>query len=170
MRYLALMLFITFLVAWSAPATAQLFKSKPKAPPAQRIGELLVQAKSDPDERKRAAAAEELRDFDAKANPEIVSILADVARTDAKPGVRQEAIESLAKIRPVSIIAGQTLERAAAQDDSWKIRWQAKSALVRYQMAGYHPPKNQPNANNPPARQAGTAAGRAASKCGDCAL
>lgn len=154
MRCLTLTLLITFVFAWSAPADAQLFRSKPKttAPPpaAQRIGELIVQAKSDPDERKRAAAAEELREFDAKAHPEIVSILADVARTDAKPGVRQEALESLAKIRPVSIVAGQALERAAAQDDSWRVRWQAKTALLRYQLAGYHPPKNEPNGNNAP--------------------
>lgn len=150
MRRLALMLLITFLFTWSAPANAQLFRSKPKAPPAQRIGELIVQAKSDPDERKRAAAAGELRDFDAKEHPEVVSILADVARNDTKPGVRQEALDSLARIRPVSIIAGQTLEHAAAKDDSWKVRWQAKSALVRYQLAGYQPPKNEPNANNAP--------------------
>jgi hypothetical protein len=150
------MLLITFLVAWSASAHAQLFRNRTKAPPAaQRVGELIVQAKSDPDERKRATAAGELRDFDAKTYPEIVSVLADVARTDTKPNVRHEALESLSRIRPVTIMAGQALERAASSDDSWKVRWQAKSALMRYQIAGYHPAKNQANgkdqanANNP---------------------
>ncbi|MCI0680752.1 MAG: HEAT repeat domain-containing protein [Gemmataceae bacterium] len=155
MRSRALLVLITFLVAWSAPANAQLFSRKPspppvRTPPAQRIGELIVQAKSDRDERKRAAAAEELREFDTKTHPEIISVLADVARSDASAGVRQEALESLAKIRPVSILAGQTLERAAAGDDSWKVRWQAKAALLRYQLAGYHPPKDLPDADLAP--------------------
>ena len=44
----------------------------------------------------------ELRQFDTKAFPDIVPILADVLRTDAKASVRLEAAQSLARIRPVS--------------------------------------------------------------------
>src|SRR5262245_50115312 len=129
MKKLALAILITFTLSWLAPAHAQLFSRKPKAPasPGQRVNELILIAKTDTDEHKRAAAAVELREFDTQTYPEIVSVLVDVARTDAKPGVRGEALASLAKIRPVSQPAGQTLEWAAANDDSFKVRWQAKT-------------------------------------------
>lgn len=133
--------------AWMTPADAQLFGRKPKSPPTQRVAELIGQAKADPSESKRAAAAEELRDFDAKTFPEIVPVLIDVARSDKSAAVRHEALDSLARIRPVSQGAGQTLEWAAAHDDSWRNRWQAKTALTRYQWAGYHASKN--DAKNP---------------------
>src|SRR6266496_1217907 len=151
MRKLVAAVLITLPIAWLAPANAQLFSRKPKTPPAQRVPELLAQAKADPDERKRAAAAEELREFDTKSYPEIVIVLADIARTDAKSSVRYEAVSSLAKIRPVSPIAGQTLEWASAHDVALKVRWEAKSSLMGYRWAGYHTPKNDPQAGNTPA-------------------
>src|SRR4051794_36182747 len=121
---------ITIPILWQTPAEAQfgLFSKKAKTPPAQRVPELIVQAKTDPDERKRAAAVEEMRDFDTKTFMEIVPVLVDVARSDAKASVRLEAVNSLARIRPVSQQAGQMLEQAAAHDESWKVRWQAKSS------------------------------------------
>lgn len=149
MKKLTLALLITFSLAWLAPADAQLFSRKPKTPPAQRLGELIVQVKTDADEGKRAAAAEELREFDVKKFPEIVPVLIDVARHDKKASVRHDALDSLAKIRPVSQGAGQMLEWAAQHDDAWRNRWLAKSALMRYQWAGYHAPKNE--AKGPPA-------------------
>jgi HEAT repeats len=148
MRKLVAALLITVPIAWLAPANAQLFNRKPKTPPAQRVPELIVQAKADPDERKRAAAAEELREFDTKTYPEIVQVLADVARTDPKTGVRYEAISSLAKLRPVSQLGGQTLEWAAVHDVALKVRWEAKSSLMSYRWAGYHSAKNDPKTGN----------------------
>jgi len=153
-----LALSFTLALIWSAPADAQIFGKKTKTPPGQRIGELIVQAKSDPSESKRAAAAEELRDYDAKSHPEVVPLLIDVARSDKSAAVRLEAVDSLSRIRPVSQSAGQAIEWAAAHDDSWKVRWHAKTALTRYQWAGYRAGKNDgkaptttsPATNEPP--------------------
>jgi hypothetical protein len=156
MKTHAPLLFITFTLAWLAPAEAQLFNRKPKTPAPQRVGELIVQAKSDQDERKRAAAAAELRDFDGRAHPEIVPVLVDIARTDSKASVRLEAISSLARVRPISQDAGQALEWAATHDESWKVRFQAKSSLTRYQWAGYGNNRKEsptPNINLPPSTQ-----------------
>lgn len=156
MRKLTLMALITLPIAWLPPADAQIFGRKPKTPPEQRVAELIFQAKADPDEHKRTAAAEELREFDGKAFPQIVPTLVDIARSDPKAGVRLEAVSSLAKIRPVSQAAGQTLEWSAAHDDAWKVRWHAKSSLMRYQLAGYHAGKSDANATKaalPPATQ-----------------
>src|SRR5262245_63620017 len=105
-----LALSFTLALIWSAPADAQIFGKKTKTPPGQRIGELIVQAKSDPSESKRAAAAEELRDYDAKSHPEVVPLLIDVARSDKSAAVRLEAVDSLSRIRPVSQSAGQAIE------------------------------------------------------------
>ncbi len=155
MKKFAWAFLITIPLLWQTNAEAQfgLFNKKPKAPPAQRVPELILQAKTDPDERKRAAAVEELREFDTKTFQEVVPVLADVAKSDSKAGVRLEAINSLAKIRPVSQQAGQAMEWASQHDDSWKVRWQAKSALLRYGWSGYHAGKNEmPNAApQPPA-------------------
>jgi hypothetical protein len=101
------------------------------------VPELIVLVKTDADERKRAQAAEELRDFDATTFSEIVPVLADVALHDKKPNVRFEAVTSLARIRPVSQLAGQALEKAAAEDDSLRVRVHAKAALPKYYLAGY---------------------------------
>ena len=149
MKKLLLGLLVTFPLACLSPAQAQLFNRKPKTPAPQRVAELIVQARTDADERKRAAAAEELRDFDAKTYSEIVPVLVDLARSDPKASVRLEAISSLAKIRPVSQSAGQTLEWAAGNDESWKVRWQAKSSLVGYKWSGYQAGKNEPATSLP---------------------
>ena len=138
-----------FLVAWIwvAQAPAQLiFGKKAKANPTQRVPELILIVKTDPDERKRASAAEELRDYDAAKFTEIVPMLADVALQDKKQSVRLEAVASLAKIRPVSTIAGQALEKAAADDESIRVRWQAKTALSKYHLAGYVSRKSESGA------------------------
>jgi hypothetical protein len=50
--------------------------------------------------------------------------------------VRLEAIQSLAKLRPVSQQAGLTLEQAA-HDDSMRVRMQARTLLFQYRLAGY---------------------------------
>src|SRR5262245_42715391 len=148
MRKLVAALLVTVPIVWLAPANAQLFNHKSKTPAAQRVPELIVQAKADPDERKRAAAAEELREYDTKRYPAIVHVLADGARTDPNTGVRYEAISSLAKIRPVSQLGGQTLEWAAVHDVALKVRWEAKSSLMSYRWAGYHSAKNDPKTGN----------------------
>ncbi len=119
-------------------AHAQFFfkKAAPKVP-AQRVPELLTTLRGDPDERRRANAAEELREYDIKAFPEIVPTLAESAVRDTKSSVRSDALSSLSRIRPVTNVAGKALEHAAANDSHWPNRVQAKSALIRYQWSGY---------------------------------
>jgi hypothetical protein len=150
MKKFLLSLLVTFPVACLAPADAQLFLRRPKAPSPQRVPDLIVQVKTDQDERKRAGAATELREFDAKTYPDVVAVLVDVARSDPSATVRLEALASLANIRPISPAAGQMLEWAAAQDESWKVRWQAKSSLLSYRWAGYQGNPSDPKGNFTP--------------------
>ena len=57
--------------------------------------------------RVRDAAAEEMRTFDGQAHPEIAAILIEVLQNDQKPTVRAEAAQSLGKLRPITLPAGQ---------------------------------------------------------------
>src|SRR4051794_100892 len=68
------------LSALADPARAGiLFGKKPNKPnPAERVPELIVTVKTDGDEHKRAAAAEELRQYDPATFTEIVPVLIDV--------------------------------------------------------------------------------------------
>jgi hypothetical protein len=120
-----------------AAAPGQIFAKKAKVVPSQRVPELIVIVKTDPDERKRASAAEELHLYDVKTFTEIVPVLVDVLQHDKKVSVRLEAVTSLAKIRPVSTMAGQALEKAAADDEAWRVRMHARTSLPKYHLAGY---------------------------------
>lgn len=137
MKRLPMGLMLVIILAWAAPAQAQLFFAKKKPNPTQRVPELIVIVKTDADERKRAHAAEELREYDPAVFTEIVPVLADVLLHDKKVNVRLEALNSLAKIRPVSAQAGRAMEKAAADDDSVRVRLQAKASLPKYHLAGY---------------------------------
>ncbi len=157
MKHLMMGTFVLLTLVWSTSAPAQLILSKKtKANPVQRVPELILIVKTDSDERKRTHAAEELRDYDTAVFTEIVPVLADVLLNDKKVGVRSEALASLAKIRPVSTTAGQAIEKAAASDESLRVRVQAKAALAKYQLAGYGsrksdaPPPKKPATDEPP--------------------
>jgi hypothetical protein len=138
-RYLLPCLVLTTLVV-SAPA-GLFFKKQPKPKPEERVPELITTLKGDADEHKRAAAATELRKYDPRAFPAIVPLLIDVLKKDAKPSVRQEAAQSLGRIRPVSPEAGLALEQAAANDAALRVRVQARTSLMYYRLSGYHTPK-----------------------------
>lgn len=143
MRWRRLLLIVTLLGVTAAPGSAGIiFNRKPKPNPAERVPQLILQLKSDQDDDKRAAAAEELRQFDAGAHPEIVNALVEAALGDPKPKVRLEAVQTLGKLRPVSQRAGWALEQAAANDTAVRVQVQARSALLSYRMSGYHSSKN----------------------------
>jgi hypothetical protein len=132
------------------PAPAGLFSRKPKANPAERVPELLIQLKTSPDESVRSAAAEELRQYDPKAFPEIMTGLIDALGRDASPAVRSEAAASLGKLRPISQQAGYALEQAQANDGAMRVRLSARQSLWQYHLVGYRsgkPPENPANAN-----------------------
>jgi hypothetical protein len=121
------------------PSYAGIFfgKKNKKPTPAERVPELLSQVKTDGDESKRTAAAQELRQYDPGQFPMIVPVLVDVLSTDSKPGVRAEAAQSLGKMRPISQQAGMALEQALANDASMRVRLQARSSLLQYHWSGY---------------------------------
>ena len=88
-------------------SSAQWFGSKkPKAPPPQRVSELIVDLKFEKDTHKRADAAEELRQFDPKDFPEIMPVLIEALQNDPATSVRIEAATSLGRLRPISVASG----------------------------------------------------------------
>jgi hypothetical protein len=119
------------------------FGKKTKTDPVKRLPELVVQVQTDQDERKRANAAEELRHFDPQQFPDLVPLLIEVLKNDAKPTVRLEALQSLSKIRPTTQEARQAMDKAAASDTSLRVRLQARTSLMFYSVSAPAPKKNE---------------------------
>ena len=130
---------LVLLPTLAGPSYAGIFfgKKNKKPTPAERVPELLSQVKTDGDESKRTAAAQELRQYDPGQFPMIVPVLIDVLHNDSKPGVRAEAAQSLGKMRPISQQAGMALDQALANDSSMRVRLQARSSLLQYHWSGY---------------------------------
>lgn len=127
--FVPLLLLLLSLLGPSAQAGWPLVK-KARPDQAKRVPELLKIVQTDQDERRRAEAVAELRDYDMLAHPQIVPVLIDVLGNDKTPWrVRLEAATALGKQRPLPPEIGQALERAANTDASLRVRWQAKSAL-----------------------------------------
>jgi hypothetical protein len=137
-RWLLLVVLATLAALPLSANAGILFKKATKPNPADRVPELIGIVQTEKDEHKRASAAEELRQYDGNAYPEIILVLADVLITDASSSVRAEAADSLARVRPVSQSAGLALEQALAKDSSMKVRMQARYALLQYHWAGFH--------------------------------
>jgi hypothetical protein len=131
---------LVLLPGLSGPSYAGIFfgKKGKKPTPNERVPELLALVKNDGDESRRAAAAQELRQYDPAQYPMIVPVLVDVLLNDKKPGVRAEAAQSLGKMRPISQQAGMALEQALSNDSSMRVRLQARSSLLQYHWSGYH--------------------------------
>jgi HEAT repeats len=138
-RFLLITIILAGLVS---PASAGLFFNRKAKSAPDRVPTLIGALKTDPEERHRADAARQLRDFDVTAYPEILPALIEAAQSDAKAGVRLDALQSLARVRPVSQQAGQTLESLADHDSSLRVRVQARSALIQYRLSGYHASRN----------------------------
>ncbi len=136
--YLYVMLLVVPAIA--LPAQGGIFNYKPNSArpkPETRVPGLLLTVKADPDEGKRAAAAAELREFDARLFPEIIPVLIDVLQNDTKPSVRREAAISLGHL-PVTPAAGQALHLASTKDPALKVRLPAWASYKSYQFHGYH--------------------------------
>jgi len=155
MRWRSWLLVLAIPLGSAVPAPAGIFfhKKENTAKPDQHISELLGTVKADPDVHKRVAAAEERRQYDAKAHPEIPAILIDVLQHDDKAEVRAEAAATLGKLKPVGPEVGQALEQALASDKSSKVRWQARTALWHCRLSGYRSPKEEGPAVAPPTNQ-----------------
>jgi hypothetical protein len=137
MRRYCYLLALVVIAAITLPAPAGvIFGKRGKPNPAERVPQLVIIVKTDPEEKKRETAAREMRDFDPKTSPDIVPVLIDVLQHDQKSGVRAEAATSLGKLRPISQEAGWALEEATKDASAW-VRWQARSALLSYRLSGY---------------------------------
>lgn len=140
----------------AAPAQAGLFKRSAKPDPSVQVPALVESLKSDKDERARAAAAGELDEYDAKAFPEVLPALMDALKSDPSSTVRSKAAESIGKVRPITVTAGYALERAAADDESFRVRVSARTALLKYKVLGHMPGAKIEESVEPPLA-AGTA-------------
>jgi hypothetical protein len=128
-------------VAGPAPAGFGIFSRKPKVDPAEHVPALIMQLRTDKDDAKRSTAAEELRNFDPKAFPEMMTVLAEALIKDGSPAVRTEAASTIAKLRPINQQAGYALEQAAANDPSLRVRMAARQSLWQYNLLGYRSAK-----------------------------
>jgi hypothetical protein len=124
-----------------------LFSKKPAGNPNERVPELIVDLQNNGDEEKRINAAAELRLYDTVQFPDIVPVLIHVLINDANPSVRAEAAASLSKIRPVTTEIKITLENAMKTDASLRVRIQARTSLLQYNLAGFRTPQI-PASNN----------------------
>jgi len=125
----------------ASPGQAGLLRRTPKPDPAQRVPQLLKILKDEPDERKRAEAAEELRDYDLKAFPEIMPAVIDALQNDPGSSVRAEAANTISKLRPISQQAGFALEQTLQSDSSLRVRMAARTTLWHYYLLGYRSTK-----------------------------
>src|SRR5260370_17651264 len=74
----------------------------------------------------------------------------DVLEKGKKRKGRMEVLNGLHRGRPVSQPAGQAIEHAASSDESLRVRLQAKTALLKYHLAGYSSSnKNEPSVFHP---------------------
>lgn len=137
-----------------------LFGKKNKSDPAERVPALILQLKTDPDEGKRLAAAEELRQYDPKSFPEMMTVLTDALLKDASPAVRTEAASTIGKLRPVAQAAGYALEQAQANDAAMRVRLAARQSLWQYHLVGYRSGKIPENPTGSTAEPAMTQANR----------
>jgi hypothetical protein len=136
---------LTAALTLTAPAAAGdgilglgLFKKRQRAPePAAQGKQLIATLQSDPDEKKRRQAAEQLRGLDPRRDGDIVPALIGSLQRDPSPAVRAEAAESIGKLRPVHPSAGIVMESVLASDPDAKVREAVKSALWQYHLNGY---------------------------------
>ena len=138
-RMLLALLFAALAVG-PAAAGPGIFTAKPKTD-AARARVLIETLKSDPDEKKRKAAADELGGADARQLPEVVTALTAALQKDASAAVRAEAAETLGQLGQVVPHVGAALEAAAAGDASPAVRLAAKKSLWEYHLNGYRSPK-----------------------------
>jgi hypothetical protein len=123
----------------SARTDAGIFKRSAKPDPATHVPALLDMLKSATDERDRVAAANALREYDAKVYPEILPALMDALAGDSSSSVRAEAAESMGRIRPITAQAGYALEQAKEHDKDRSVRTSARLALLQYKILGWIP-------------------------------
>jgi hypothetical protein len=124
-------------LALAAPADAGIFRKTAKPDPAVHVPALIHLLKTSKDEKVRAAAAADLRDYDAKAFADLLPTLMEALANDPSSSVRSKAAESIGSVRPISPEAGHALEQALDNDKSFSVRLSARTALVKYRVLGF---------------------------------
>jgi hypothetical protein len=112
---------------------------KKKEEPVVKSKQLADLLRTDPDEKKRIAAAIELRETDAKQINDVLPILVASLKQDPSAAVRATVAETLGKIKPVTPAIGVALESSGQNDPSEAVRKAAQSAVWTYQASGYRP-------------------------------
>jgi HEAT repeats len=124
-------------IALPAQAGGGLFRKGNKPDPATHVPQLIEIIKTSKDEKARAEAVNDLRDYDAKVFTEIHPVLIEALANDPSSSVRDEAATAIGKVRPISHKAGYALEQARSHDKSLMVRLSAQSALLNYRILGY---------------------------------
>ncbi|WP_165244814.1 HEAT repeat domain-containing protein [Paludisphaera soli] len=93
------------------------------------VEEQVVKLRTAPHWIARRKAARALRSYDWKQHPDAVEALSEAVRRDRQCLVRQEAAESLGKMKPCLPVAHEALSCAAKGDSSLIARLAAKKAL-----------------------------------------
>ncbi len=106
-----------------------LLKRSPRPNPSEHVPALIKTLTSDLDDRKRADAAAELRDYDIKTFPDIIPALVEALKNDASMPVRLETANSIGKLRPISQVGGYALEQAEQNDSAIAVRVLARNHL-----------------------------------------
>lgn len=104
---------------------------------AAKVKQLTDVLRSDASEKRRKAAAVELREYDPRTHPELLAALVAAVQRDPSPAVRAEAAESIGQSRLVNPVAGLALESAATADPAASVRDAAQQALWEYHLSGY---------------------------------
>src|SRR4051794_8801246 len=93
-RFLLAFLFALLVVVPADAGPGGLFVRKPKVSE-EKARTLIETLKSDPDEKKRKAAADELGGADPRVSPDVAPTLVDAMRKDSSASVRAEAADAL---------------------------------------------------------------------------
>lgn len=116
----------------------------PESPQQTRVQQLVAILQSDPDERRRVAAAEELGQIDPRTNADVLPGLIGSLQRDPSPAVRVRTAQSIGQLKPVYQPAGLAMEAVLLSDPDAGVRDAVKSALWQYHLNGYRTPAGQP--------------------------
>ncbi|MGF1583605.1 MAG: HEAT repeat domain-containing protein [Gemmataceae bacterium] len=117
---------------------------------ANRVAQLIVQAQTETNYYKRATAISQLREYSAAKYPEIIPVLVQALQTDQAITVRIEAARSLGRIRPLTSMAKSALSHASTGDSAFRVRWQARTSLMYYNVVGLNPNNHAKSGGNDP--------------------
>ncbi len=114
------------------------FLGKPKTTMnPEQVAQICQILKSSGEEMVRLQSIDQLRGVEGVCQPMAIVALADSMILDKKAGIRAEAAMALSKMRPIRQEVGAALEKAVTNDPSMRVRIQARSALLQYNLAGY---------------------------------